>query len=73
MGLRGRLARSNLVCAAAHQFGMSQGYAGKTKRGAPIPWGDIPPRPFLGVSEEDGDRILDILRDYLHAYLHQAV
>lgn len=53
------------VYGAAHQFGMPRGYAGQTKRGAPIPWGDIPPRPFLGASEQDGERILEILRDYL--------
>lgn len=50
---------------AAHQFGMVKGYAGRTRRGAPIPWGDIPARPYLGASEEDGARIIEILRDYL--------
>lgn len=39
-------------------------YAGMRK-GHPIPWGNIPARPFLGVSTQDKVMILDILRDYL--------
>jgi phage gpG-like protein len=50
---------------AAMQFGMPKGYAGTTKRGAPIPWGDISPRPFLGLSSSDRDSIVAILRTYL--------
>jgi len=50
---------------AAQQFGMPQGYAGRTSRGAPIPWGDIPPRPYLGLSADDRRELLAILRDYL--------
>jgi len=53
---------TNRVYGAAQQFGMVQGYAGRTKRGAPIPWGTIPPRPYLGISGEDRETILDILR-----------
>lgn len=33
--------------AVTHQFGSSKGEFGRTSRGAPIPWGDIPARPFL--------------------------
>ena len=32
------------VYAAVHQFGQPKGASGTTRRGAPIPWGDIPPR-----------------------------
>jgi phage virion morphogenesis protein len=53
------------VYGAAQQFGMPQGYAGKTKRGGPIPWGDIPARPFLGLEEADGEAILAILGRHL--------
>lgn len=56
---------SNRVYAAAQQFGMVKGYAGRTKRGAPIPWGDIPARPFLGLSTDDESRIDALLRRYL--------
>lgn len=56
---------SNLVYAAVQQFGAAQGSFGHTRRGAPIPWGDIPARPYLGVSEEDEQTILAVISDYL--------
>lgn len=56
---------TNDIRAAAHQFGMKQGYAGRTKRGGPIPWGDIPERPFLLVSRDDENDILEIFADHL--------
>lgn len=30
-----------------------------------VPWGDIPARPFLGLSDEDRNDLLDALREYL--------
>lgn len=56
---------SSRIYAAVQQFGASKGEFGKTKRGAPIPWGDIPARPYLGISDDDRSVILDILSDYL--------
>lgn len=56
---------SNMIYAAVQQFGQPKGASGRTRRGAPIPWGDIPPRPFVGVSQEDEDRITEIMADYL--------
>lgn len=56
---------SNMVYAAVQQFGQPKGASGRTRRGAPIPWGDIPPRPFVGVSQEDEARIMEIMTDYL--------
>lgn len=50
---------------AAQQFGMRRGYAGKTKRGAPIPWGNIPARRFLGLAAGDESAILAILKRHL--------
>ncbi|MDP3875857.1 MAG: phage virion morphogenesis protein [Methylobacter sp.] len=38
---------------------------GGTKDEFPHLWGDIPARPFFGVSEADRDGILAVLRDYL--------
>ena len=35
-------------------------YAG-TKKGHPVPWGDIPARPFLGISEQDRAAIVDVI------------
>lgn len=51
--------------AATQQFGARQGAFGRTRRGGPIPWGNIPARPFMGISREDRATALDILRDYL--------
>ncbi len=56
---------TNLVYGAAQQFGMVKGYAGRTRRGAPIPWGNIPARPYLGLSADDETEVVRILRDYL--------
>ena len=56
---------SPMQYAAAQQFGMPRGYAGTDRRGRPLPWGDIPARPFLGVSDQDADGILDILEEHL--------
>ena len=43
----------NLIYATTHQFGAEKGAFGTTSRGGPIPWGDIPARPFLGISDDD--------------------
>ena len=36
--------------AGTHQFGARKGQYGRTRRGAPIPWGDVPARPMLPAS-----------------------
>ncbi len=56
------VAGTNVVYAALQQFGAKRGAFGRTGRGAPIPWGDVPARPFLGVSDSTRDAILDALR-----------
>ena len=53
--------------AATMQFGAVQGSFGRTKRNGPIPWGNIPARPFLGFSDGDRENILDILNEYLES------
>lgn len=58
---------SSLEYAAVQHFGAKRGAFGRTGRGAAIPWGDIPPRPFLGVSADDRTAILDTLAGYLGA------
>lgn len=52
---------SNKVYAPVMFFGAEKGAFGKNKRGGPIPWGDIPARPFLGLNADDEAYILDIL------------
>ena len=49
---------SPMVYAAMQQFG-------GTKAEFPHLWGDIPARPFLGVSEDDKDEILSIINRHL--------
>ena len=49
---------SPVVYAAMHQFGGTKGQF-------PHLWGNIPARPFLGVSTEDKANILDIIGTYL--------
>lgn len=56
---------SPMVYAAVQQFGAAKGAFGKNKRHSPIPWGDIPARPFLGLSEVDHDQVLTIVGEYL--------
>jgi phage gpG-like protein len=60
---------TNRIYAAAQQFGMKRGYAGSDRHGRPIPWGDIPPRPFLGIAAADREEILEILRRALEQSL----
>ncbi len=56
---------SAAIYAAAMQFGMRKGDAGTDSRGRPIPWGDIPARPFLGLSAADRDAIGEIVAEWL--------
>ncbi|MDO4724712.1 phage virion morphogenesis protein [Vandammella animalimorsus] len=55
---------SPMIYAATQQFGAEKGAYGYSRRG-PIPWGKIPARPFLGVSAQDRQNILDILQQHL--------
>ena len=56
---------STMEYAATQQFGAKRGAHGRTRRGAPIPWGDIPPRPFIGLSAEDEANIHDVIKAHL--------
>ncbi len=56
---------SNLIQAAVMQFGAAKGAFGTNAAGGSIPWGDIPARPFLGVSDDDRDSIRALLDDWL--------
>lgn len=59
---------TNVVYATTHQFGARQGQYGRSRRG-PIPWGNVPARPFLPVRSNGADlpaawqsEIIDIMR-----------
>jgi phage virion morphogenesis protein len=51
---------SPMKYAAVQQLGAAKGSLGKR-----APWGDIPPRPYLGISGEDQERISRTILDYL--------
>jgi phage virion morphogenesis protein len=51
---------SNAIQAAVMQFGAPKG-----SLGARSPWGDIPARPFLGLSETDRSGIADIVAEWI--------
>lgn len=56
---------SPMVYAAVQQFGAAKGAFGADQRHHPIPWGSIPARPFLGLSEVDADQVLAIVGEHL--------
>jgi len=56
---------SGLPYAGVQQFGAAKGAFGSTSRGSPIPWGDIPARPFVGLSDADRGIVEDILGRWL--------
>lgn len=62
---------SNMIYSAVMQFGAAQGAFGTTARGGPIPWGTIPPRPFVGVGPEDESAILVAIEDYFQSLLDE--
>lgn len=62
---------SPMEYAATQQFGAMRGAFGRTRRNAPIPWGNIPPRPFLPIRRDGSmpqaaaNLVMSILEDYL--------
>lgn len=56
---------SDRIYASTHQFGAEKGAFGSTGSGRPIPFGDIPARPFLGVSDDDEAEIRVRIADFI--------
>ncbi len=61
---------SPMVYASTHQYGAQSGEFGfgvyGTRMGSfPIPWGNIPARPFLGASEADKANIVELVTGYM--------
>jgi len=61
---------TNLKYATTQHYGAKQGQFGhgnyKTKQGSfPIPWGDIPPRPFFGFNSQHHNEITDTIADHI--------
>lgn len=65
----GAEAGTNMIYAGVLQFGASQGEFGRTGRGAPIPWGDIPARPFVGLGDDDMAEIEGVMDDWVDRQL----
>ena len=61
------------IYAAVQQFGQPKGASGRTRHGAPIPWGDIPARPYLPITDDGAlfpharEEVQTILTDALRA------
>jgi phage gpG-like protein len=62
---------SSAVQAAVLQFGAKKGAFGATKRGAKIPWGDIPARRYFPVTQDGriDDSARSLIIDAIRAYL----
>lgn len=56
---------TNKIQAAVMQFGAAQGAFGANAIGKPLPWGDIPARPFIGISEQDRSNIAASVEEWL--------
>lgn len=56
---------TNRIQAAVMQGGAAKGAFGRTSRGAPVPWGNIPARPFIGLSDTDRTNVIDIVEEWL--------
>jgi len=51
---------SNTLWAAVQQFGAAKGSLGPAS-----PWGNIPARPYIGLSDSDRTGVLDIVGEWL--------
>ncbi|MGB3407778.1 MAG: phage virion morphogenesis protein [Jannaschia sp.] len=60
---------SGAIQAAVMQFGAAKGAFGTMANGSSIPWGTIPARPFLGLSEEDEVQLVAIVEDWLESLI----
>ena len=60
---------SSLIYSGVMQSGAGKGAFGADRRGRPIPWGRIPARPWLGISQTDGVAIIDIADEHLEQSL----
>jgi len=56
------------IYGATMHFGAEKGSFKSEADGGPIPWGDIPARPFLGISEDDREEILARVTEWLEEF-----
>lgn len=55
---------TNVIYAGTQQLGARQG---AYRASPPVPWGNIPARPFLGYSADDNAAVIEVLQGYLQA------
>lgn len=60
---------NELIVGSAMKYAAMQQFGG-AKAKFPNLWGDIPARPFLGISDEDERTIVDVIRDYLEGAIN---
>jgi phage virion morphogenesis protein len=56
---------SALIQAAVMHFGADKGEFGTSAKGGATPWGAIPARPFIGISEKDHGGIKETVYEWL--------
>lgn len=56
---------TNKVYGAVMQFGAAKGAFGADAGGSSIPWGNIPARPYLGISDQDRTNIAATVDEWL--------
>lgn len=56
---------SRAIQSAVMQLGARKGAFGTNKAGRPLPWGNIPARPFLGISAKDQASLVTLLEQML--------
>ena len=56
---------TNKVYGATMQFGAAKGSFGTDAGGSSIPWGNIPARPYLGISDQDRTNIDATVNEWL--------
>lgn len=60
---------TNVPYATTQHFGAKKGQFGRNRRGSPIPWGDIPARPMVGVGPTDEEEIAQTAASVLRRVL----
>ena len=58
-------AGTNDIRAGTLNFGARKGQYGAARNGAPLPWGDIPARKFIGVSSGGQVKVRDVISRFL--------
>jgi phage virion morphogenesis protein len=56
---------SNLDYARVMQKGARKGEFGSMSNGSPIPWGDIPARPYLGLSAANEKLLMRVIESWI--------